>query len=485
MKPSSLLLSLSLAANLGCIAWLVTRSAPGPAALPAAKAADRSPGPAHAAALRAALASGNAAELEAAGVAPEIARELALGRSFSRLAEGIRSNRATSDGRWWRNRPGQGSTDAREHQLVARRKLADALVAAFGDDFGLGGSDNAQLAFLSPEKRDALRRILQDYDEMMAKFGTGGIQLASDREKLRLLRAERDRDIAGLLTPEERLAYEMRSSPTGNMVRNRYGDAIESEAEFQKIYALQKAFDEKFPRESLIGRISPETMRARSEAERQLDADLRAAVGEDRYAALRRAADPDLRTIDSLASRLNLPPATTDAVVASRDAYAAESQRITNDSSLSIPDRRAQIQALASQAKADLTKTLGAEAADAYAQRSPWVSMLQNGMAYSTTPQDSTPGSLLPGPSQSVYPVLPAGAIPAGARQFVVNATPPIDGPIGTDGFTGSNVQVMTFSSSSFVDPNAAPGSAPNVRRVIVAPGATPPPAQPTPPPRP
>ena len=86
-------------------------------------------------------------------------------------------------------------------------------------------------------------------------------------------------------------------------VRNRFGDAIESEGEFQKIFALQKAFDDDFPRETLTGRISPEVIRARSEAERQLENDIRAAVGDDRYAALRRAADADVRTIDALAAR--------------------------------------------------------------------------------------------------------------------------------------------------------------------------------------
>ena len=45
-----------------------------------------------------------------------------------------------------------------------------------------------------------------------------------------------------------------------------------------------------------------------------------------------------------------------------------------------------QLQALAARAKTDLTATLGAEAADAYAQRSQWMSMLQGGIGYSTTP---------------------------------------------------------------------------------------------------
>ena len=409
--------------------------------------------------------------MAAAGISPEIARELMIGRTLSRVAEKIRASRTnSSDERWWRLRPGLAPA-GREQQLVARRELSDALIAAFGDDLGMGGGDQSQLAFLSPAKRDALRRINQDYDEMMAKFGQGGVQLASDREKLRLLRQERDRDIAAVLSPEERLAYEMRTSPSGMGVRSRYGDAIESEAEFQKIFALQKAFDERYSREALTGRISPEVLRERAQAERQLDAEIRASVGDDRYAALRRAADPDLRTIDALASRLNLPPATTDSVLASRDSYAAASQRIANDTSLPMPERRTQIQALAAQAKAELTRSLGSEAADAYSQRSPWMSMLQSGMAYSTTPPESSPGSLLPGGGQSVYPVMPAGAVAAGAqRQFVFNASAPTDAAVVNDTFVGGTNMVMSFGTATVGDPAAAPSGGGQARRVIVGP---------------
>lgn len=419
---------------------------------------------------------------------PDVARELIVGRTFSRMADKMRAAQARkSDGRWWKTRAGAADPNAREQQLVARRELSEALLAAFGDDFGLAGSgDQSQFAFLPPEKRDALRRINQDYDEMMAKFSAGGVLLASDRERLRLLRQERERDIAALLTPEERLAYEMRTSMSGNLVKGRYGDAIESEAEFQKIYALQKAFDEKFPREALTGRISPEIMRSRSEAERQLEADIRSAVGDERYAALRRAADNDVRTMDALASRLNLPTTTTDTVLASRDTYSAESQRISGDASISLQQRRADIQALAARAKSDLTRTLGAEGADAYAQRSSWLNMLQSGMAFSTTPTEGHPG--FPGSGQSVFPVPPAGAGQAGQRQFVFSSAAPVDAVTGVAGDAGlgdRNVQVMSFSTSSSGDSAAGPAGG-GARQVIVQPGQpAPAPQTSTPAPRP
>ncbi len=481
VKPTTALLTASLLANVALVAaYVATNRSPasGAAKVASAKPAmtGRASSPAPSDALRNALESGDAAALQAAGVAPEVARDLALGRAFARIAEKIRAARAaqSGDNRWWRQR--EAAPGSREQLLQVRREISDAMFAAFGEDLSTLGSNAGSLAFLSPEKRDALRRILQDYEEMMAKYGAGGIQLASDREKLRLLRAERDRDIGALLTPDERLAYEMRTSPSAATVRARYGEGIETEEDFRKLYALQKAFDEKYPLDATTGRVNPEVMRQRMDAQRQLHDDVRAALGDEKFAAVRRASDSDLRNVESLVTRLNLPAATTDQVVAARESLAAEAQRISNAPTLPPPQRRSQIQELATKAKADLTRALGAEAADAYAQRSPWVGMLQGGIAYSTTPPAGATNLMTIG--QSVYPVMPAGSrdSPAVSRVVVTGGQTVDTGPGGGDLFfthgTGApavreNVQVMTFSTTTSGEPPAA-GAGTVEKRIVV-----------------
>lgn len=479
MKPIPLLLAASLAANAVLLAAFVLRS-PSPASPQAAAVAQKAAtaSTTHDAKLRAALQSGDRAALQAMGISADVARELALGRAFSRIAEKVRAARAAenSDGRWWRQPNASGS---RELSLQLRREVSDAMIAAFGEDLSTLNAGGGGLSFLSPEKRDALRRIVQDYDEMMAKYGAGGIQLASDREKLRLLRAERDRDIAALLTPEERQAYEMRTSPSAASVRSRYGDALQSEDDFQKIYALQKAFDDKFPREAGAAA----NFQQRSAAERQLQDDIRAALGEDKFAALRRASDPDLRNVESLATRLNLAPNTTDRVATARETFATESQRINADTTLTPPQRRAKIQELGAQAKSEVTGILGGEAADAYAQRSTWLNMLQGGVAYSTTPP---PGGAALGPATaSIFPVISPGSAGAGAqRQVIVSGGPAVEigggggdlffAPAGTAPVVRDSVQVMTFSTAGGTDGHGATG-APVEKSAVV-------PANPAPP---
>ena len=99
----------------------------------------------------------------------------------------------------------------------------------------------------------------------------------------------------------------MRASPSSAVIRARYGDAIETDEEFRRIFALQQAFDDRFPLETLKARSTPEGMKAFADAQRQLQDNIRAAVGEPAWTRLQRAADADLRTLDTLVGRLNLP----------------------------------------------------------------------------------------------------------------------------------------------------------------------------------
>jgi hypothetical protein len=498
VKSASLLLAASLLANVALVALIATRPAPGPAGDPPPSATGTVPqgvtkDPTSAEALRAALLAGDARSLEAAGLPPDVAREIGAGRALFAAAERIRAARAQlpKDDRWWRANRSLTAAE-REFQLRIRRELSDAFAAAGLADVDPSALTNARherLAFLTPEKRAALRRITQDYDEMMASFRAGGIELPSDRERLKLLQAERERDIAALLTPAERQAYELRTSTTAQNLRNRYGDAIQTEDDFRKLYALQKAFDEKYALDPSTGRLTPETLRQRGEAQQQLQNEFRTALGEEKYAALRRASDVDLRNVESLVSRLNLPAVTTDRIAAARELLAAESQRINADTSLAPQQRRAQIQDLGARARADLQQTLGSEGAEAYAKHSPWVSMLQSGMAYSTTPPANSPAAAI-GSGAAVHPVLPPGAsgpgavrqsvtfaAPAGAADFVAGELPTLIPPSG--------VQVMTFSTSETT--TSAPAGGSTTQRVLVSPAqpvaspAVPPAPAPTP----
>jgi hypothetical protein len=150
--------------------------------------------------------------------------------------------------------------------------------------------------------------------------------------------------------------------------------------------------------------MNAELMRTRSEAERVLREQIRAAIGEENYAAFQRANDQSYKALTSLVKRLDLPATTIDTVYASRDGYAAQSQQIAENTALSSAERRSQLQSLATKARTELESTLGKEGAEAYAQRADWLRLLTNGTGFSTDPKMAPPGYSSGG---SVYPVPP------------------------------------------------------------------------------
>jgi hypothetical protein len=95
------------------------------------------------------------------------------------------------------------------------------------------------------------------------------------------------------------------------------------------------------------------------------------------------------------------------------------------------------LQELANRARTELAQTLGAEAADAYAQRAAWLSLLQNGVAFATNPKDSPVQVGLGG--SNVYPVLPAGITGVMRQSTSISSS---NGFLATPGFNGGTVMV-------------------------------------------
>ncbi|MBI5769434.1 MAG: hypothetical protein HZA93_16690 [Verrucomicrobia bacterium] len=427
MKLAPAVLAVSLAANIGLVALLWRRSETTPPA-PHAPAEPRAPDAALAAeakkrdTLLAALSGGDPAAMTAAGVPAEVANHLAAARAFGRLAALERDGRGkvAVPAEYWRRGPGKPrpppTREQRAERSAAEREFEVAMKKAFGED-PFGGGGDGRFGFLAAATRERLERIERDYDEMRREVSLDaeGFQLAADREKLKLLETEKQRDLMAAMTPAERDQFELRSSPAANAIIGRYGDILASEDEFRRLFTIQKAFDEKYssPDYQLRPR-TPEENRQRAEAERQLNDDLRAAIGDDRWAATSRANDREFQSLTTLAARLNLPAATADQVYALRDNYAAQSAAINQNATLSATERRSQLTALAGRAKADLGARLGTDGGDAYARSASWVNLLQNGQAFTTDARQLPAGSPRPGGGTAFQ--LPAPRPPPPAR---------------------------------------------------------------------
>jgi hypothetical protein len=328
--------------------------------------------------------------LRAAGFPASIVREIVRADIASRYDAKMRAIFDPDPNLpYWKQSTGISINDTKrmEQYTTLQRERTKLLREALAGDFFASEETTAgqrrQFGNLSRQKIDLLQRVEDDYGEMQSavRAATNGILLAEDREKIALLAREKKADLAAILTPEEMADYEMRSSPITNLVRNRLGAFQPTEAEFRAIFQMQQTLNDKFPYNSGM----PVDMSQRQETTRALIEQLKATLGDARYAEFDRETTNDYQTLNRLAQREGLP---TDVAIRAfnvRDQVAQESNRIYDDAALSPDQKRAAMQTLAQATRAQLVTLLGPTAGNTYVKQldNQWLGQVERGSAVS------------------------------------------------------------------------------------------------------
>jgi hypothetical protein len=267
---------------------------------------------------------------------------------------------------------------SRERSTLLRQLLGDDFFASSGLDPTT--EQRRQFGDLSKSKIDLVQRINDDYAEMLSQVraATNGITLPEDRAKMALLEREKHADLAAILTPQELEDYEMRNSPITSRLQSALSLMNATEDEFRTIYRIQLPFkDLIYPTGG--GVFSSDQAQQRRDAETQMTAQLKSALGDERTAELLRAQNYEFRSLAQLAQRENLP---LDAAVRAYDlrtSTSEESGRIFNDQNLTVDQKRAAMQTLAQNTQAQLVGVLGPSAGAAYASSATWLKAIETG----------------------------------------------------------------------------------------------------------
>lgn len=322
MKISALVLAGSLLANAALIGLLIAGAVnrPAPIPAPASTSAPAAVRPAATAAeLWAEIHSGDLRtqieKLQADGFPPSMIRAIVAAQVRKQFAE-RRKALETAQGElpFWKSATPDPSAQAALRDLW--RDEQKAVKELLGDD-----PENSAVARLrrqfpnfSPESVEQLSAIRERYDEKRMELytnlrGIGGM-LPDEQAKIDALDKAMHAEIASVLTPPELEEYDLRTSNTANQLRHNLVAFDATEQEFRTLYKLQSAFDEQH--RLMRGLVSDEQMRARSEAQRQLNDQIKAALGAERYEQYQRATDYNYRQTTQLVARLELPPDTAD-----------------------------------------------------------------------------------------------------------------------------------------------------------------------------
>lgn len=214
-----------------------------------------------------------------------------------------------------------------------------------------------------PGKSAQLTRLQLDYDALRYNLDRTGSQQEQNARQA-LLDKEQRADFAKILTPAELTEYDFRTSTITQQLREQLGAFNPSEDEFRTLYALRKSFEQQAPN------VGPDTFqtRAMATAETALNAQIKAALGEARFADYTRSLDENYSKLTALVSRLDLPAPTAVQIYDLQKAAQVTAAALQADPTLTAEARAAQIAALAKKTTADLSAALGSRGFEAYRQ---------------------------------------------------------------------------------------------------------------------
>jgi len=236
-----------------------------------------------------------------------------------------------------------------------------------------GESDEAaayrrrQFGNLPQGKAQQVQSILSDYGDLRNQvyMSANGVILPEDREKIALLEKEQRADLEAVLTPEELLEYQLRSSPTANSMRSQLALFNPSEQEFRAIFDLQQSFDDKYGSTNMMTAAS---YRERQTHQQELLDQVKNVLTPDRFAGYQQAIDPAYQMVNRLVARLELPASAANEVVAVQKDIGTRASALRSDSNLTREVKNAQLTALADEATGKLNAVLGARGFEAYKQ---------------------------------------------------------------------------------------------------------------------
>jgi len=234
---------------------------------------------------------------------------------------------------------------------------------------------------LAPEKLERIQALQTSYGELMMQASakaqaSGGAWLPDDWAKMQQLQAGMRADLAKVLTSDELFEYDLRNSGTAYQLHNDLAALNPTEAEYRALFPLYQARDTQTPMQ--MGPAAPEAMAARQAADQQMQDQIKAVLGPDRYAEFQQAKSYDYRQTAKVTERLDLPSAATSQVYAVQKDAEQRAQALYNDRTLSAADRTTQLASLSNDATTKISGVLGAPGLDAYRQYAgQWLQRLQ------------------------------------------------------------------------------------------------------------
>ncbi len=235
---------------------------------------------------------------------------------------------------------------------------------------GLVGQIDNIFSFLPDEKRGAVMKIMTDMQTKMAKTMENG---QPDMTEMAKVQKEMEKSIKAVLTPEEALDFDLRLSNTATMMRMQSAGYEPDEKEFLAVFKLKKSFDDEFSMMVQPGDLPKDEQEKRAAADKKLKEEIKATLGDQRYAEYERAQDYNFQAMLNAAKKSDLGVAEASQVYEMKKLAEQKASELRSNAKLSNEDRTAALQAIRTETERSMQQTLGEKGWQSYnKQQNTW-----------------------------------------------------------------------------------------------------------------
>jgi hypothetical protein len=216
-----------------------------------------------------------------------------------------------------------------------------------------------RLSFLPEEKRSQAREVQEGFQELKQEIYRDAIYDADDWRKLRKIETDEMAKLATILTPEELEQYQLRNSHTADQLRSDLDGFEPTEDEFKEIFHLREARADELI--SSNDQDDKETQETRKKATEEINAQVKAQLGDARFAEYERAQDWSYKELERLTEKLELPKESAAAVYDMKKVAEDQVKEIRSDKSLTPEQRTQALQAVREATEKAVATSLGGE----------------------------------------------------------------------------------------------------------------------------
>jgi len=250
----------------------------------------------------------------------------------------------------------------RERRQLLQSLLGDSAAQATLAEYTAEASVDRDLRFLSPDKRQAMAeatarwRIAQE-----AAISVPGTDSTEVDKALATAAQELKEAVGRILSPQEQLEYELRSSPLAEELRDRLRGFSASREEFQKLFELERGYAAERERLESAVRLQSDPQAAEKLEASVIEHEdgIQKLLGPQRFADLQRTSDPDYQTLYSLAKDHAVPTDLANQVWGMRREVENQTTRIRDNPFLSADQKTRALAAIRDETQAAIVDVLG------------------------------------------------------------------------------------------------------------------------------